>query len=183
MDMLIAASSACRSLKHTKEHKMSDTVEKDEQIEEVEETLAEAEDMPTEEMQKKIADLEEKLAIKEQLVLELEAKLKEYEGQSKEDSEEMKKLNNDLRKQVVELSAKIDNKDKEEIVQRAIALGRIFPAQKDLYMQLSKDALNTEIDKLPLKQRLLTKTDEVIIDTKESEVQKLSAYISAKLKG
>lgn len=174
MDQLIAAS----KLNKQKELKMVTN----EDNKDKEETVEAAEDMSTEmspeEMAQKIQDLEAKLAEKEQLVLDLEAKLKEYEGQSDASQEEMQKLS----KQVVELSAKIDTKDKEEIINRAIVCGQIFPAQKGLYLKLNKTDLQSEIEKLP-KQKLLQRTEEVVLQNDEqSEIQKLSAYISAKLK-
>jgi len=168
MDMLIAAS------KYTKisNKENMETTEINTNPDSI--TLAEIDSDESPEMQEKLAELESKLAEKEALVLELEAKISDLEA------EQAKKIER-LSLQVQSLEHTIDTKEKEDIINSAIVAGRILPAQKALYLSLSKDSLVKEIEKLP-KQCLLNKTQEVKILDSKTEVQKLSAYITSKLK-
>lgn len=194
MDMLIAAS----KYEKTKKENMTEMSENTENTEIKEVALGkELADMPTdmpsepikdapmdspdpediEHMKEYVKELEAKLAEKEALVLELEAKLAELEGQGTEAAHQTERLS----KQVQDLTQKIDTKEKEDLINSAIVAGRILPAQKALYLSLGKDSLVKEIEKLP-KQVLLEKTQETVLnDSKKSEVQKLSAYITSKL--
>jgi uncharacterized coiled-coil protein SlyX len=126
----------------------------------------------------KIAELEEKLAYKEALVLELEAKIAELESKIGGNTEEMQKLS----KEVSTLKSTIDTNERSAIVLSAVQSGKILPAQKSIYMKLSKTELNDELSKLPKKAVVLSKTQESILADEKTEAQKLAAYITAKLR-
>jgi phage I-like protein len=118
-----------------------------------------------------LKEMEDKLAEKEALVAELEAKIAELTGDSAVMEEKLTILSN-----------KLEMNEKETIVTKAITAGKLLPAQRDLYMSLDKNTLNTEIGKLS-KNVIFEKTLEIEPVKEESEVQKLTAYINKRVFG
>jgi phage I-like protein len=168
MDQLMAAS------KLNKRKNMADN------IEEVAADLP-TEEMPVEELPKvedliaQISELQAKLEEKDSLVKDLEAKLAELTGETEltltSKTEEITKLSN-----------KVDTLEKDILITSAITNGKLNPAQKELYISLSKTKLVEEIAKLP-KNVILNKTVEHAEAVELTDAQKLTAYINKRVFG
>jgi uncharacterized protein (DUF3084 family) len=173
MDQLMAASKLAKGKLNmepiTDEEKVDQPVE--------EEKLAET---TPEDLQAKIDELLAIIENKDSLVKQLEEKVAELQGESGKMEEDLQCKDQEIAK----LSKVIEASTKEKIVTLAITDGKILPAQKDLYMSLDTNVLQTEVNKLS-KSVLLNKTQEiqVDIDPEKTEVQKLTAYINKKVFG